>query len=82
MNNCGLGSCSPLSGNIHIGLTSPSNGFQGYVLLRNVALYKVLETSIKVKFTLKQATKSLRGNRGPMIDVYVRVCLEAAFGHV
>jgi hypothetical protein len=52
---------------------------RGYVLLGNLALYKVLEKSIKVKFTLKQATKSLRENRGPMIGVYGEARLEAAF---
>jgi hypothetical protein len=34
---------------------------RGYVLLGNVALYKVLEKSIKVIFTLEQAMKALRG---------------------
>jgi hypothetical protein len=52
---------------------------RGYVILGNVALYKVLEKSIKVKFTLEQAMKALRGNRGPLISVYGGTCLEAAF---
>jgi len=51
----------------------------GYAPLGNVALYKVLEKSIKVKFTLEQATKALRGNRGHMIGVYIGACLETAF---
>jgi hypothetical protein len=42
----------------------------GYVPLGNVALYKALEKSIKVKCTLEQATKALRVNRGPTIGVY------------
>jgi len=49
---------------------------RGYVLLGNVVLYEALEKSIKVKFTLEQATKALRGNKGPMIGVYGGACLE------
>jgi hypothetical protein len=52
---------------------------RGYVPLGNVALYKDLEKSIKVKFTLEQATKALRGNTGPTIGVYIGACLETAF---
>jgi len=52
---------------------------RGYVPLGNMALYKALEKSIKVKFTLEQATKALRGNRTPMIDVYGGACLETVF---
>jgi len=49
---------------------------RGYVPLGNVALYKDLEKSIKVKFTLEQTTKALRWNKGPMIGVYGGACLE------
>jgi len=52
---------------------------RGYVPLGNVALYKALEKSMKVKFTLEQATKALKCNRGPMISVYRGACLGTVF---
>jgi hypothetical protein len=51
---------------------------RGCVPLGNVAVYKDLEKSIKVKFTLEQVIKALRGKRGPMIGVYGGACLETA----